>query len=159
MSTSEHSENLLLKPVQRSATRKAKKRRKGHVLVGRTTCTECNKVLAYCSVKSHMNTFHAAPDHGSYVCRAEGCFEKFDSQAQRYKHLIQDHGHQPKERKKTTVPPPSVTTCVYAQGYPVLPYLPQDVCQSQGFSSAQKKLQSLHSASRRIASTLFPCFR
>lgn len=91
---------VFFKPNPPPAKRKAKKSRKGRVLVGRTTCTICNKVLAYCSVIPHMNSCHPDVRSDVYVCRVVGCELEFDSRSKRYRHLLRDHGHRPKTRKR-----------------------------------------------------------
>lgn len=84
-----------------TAKRRPKKSRKGRVLVARTSCTECNKSLAYSAVRPHMTSYHPQVCEGLfYVCREEGCELSFVSQARRYKHLIKDHGHRPKKKKR-----------------------------------------------------------
>lgn len=78
--------------------RKPKTRRKGRVMVGRTTCTKCNKILAYCSVKPHMNSYHPTDPRHVYPCGVTGCEQVFYTRAVRYKHLVKNHQHFPKKR-------------------------------------------------------------
>lgn len=73
--------------------RRPKKRRKGHVLVGRTTCPKCNKTLAYSSVTPHMIRFHPSSPKVTFSCPHHGCDMEFDSRTRLYRHRIAVHRH------------------------------------------------------------------
>lgn len=85
------------KPPQKKS-RLPKKSRKGHVLVGRTTCPKCNKTLAFSSVKPHMIRFHPSSPKVKFVCTHHGCTEEFDSRTGLYRHRVAAHHYQPRTR-------------------------------------------------------------
>lgn len=84
-------------PVSKIKKRRRKKR-KSHVLLGRTTCTECHKSLACHAVGAHMRRIHPQSDDKLYRCERYLCQERFLTLTDRHRHYIAIHGYEPESR-------------------------------------------------------------
>lgn len=85
-------DNIELEPRQSS-----RRQRKGKVTVGRTTCKVCRKSLNYNSLTPHMKKYHPIKSDVPYSCEKYGCSEQFVTLAERHRHNLAIHDHEPEQ--------------------------------------------------------------
>lgn len=98
---SEHQSESALETIEPERRRGSRRKRKGKVLVGRTTCKLCDKSLNYNSLTPHMKRYHPADDDIPYSCAKYGCSEQFVTLAERHRHYLAMHSHEPEQRDRS----------------------------------------------------------